>query len=210
MTLWKQTYCKLIAFYWFTFGIAKGCIQSLRCDLLFLSWPKHIWQMWTKNYESIFRTSENQENSNPPIPLSQWIPKNPEHSVPIDLQAISKRSPSTRAVRVAWNSFSRNVSDMAINFGRPGAWAWPRHDTKPTWNWKLMKTGHGHIELGKFGYPILPPLEAGRDKQKQTWMYFPVVEGACTCRTIFWQLHAVLHSCSCQLLWLWMKTIHRF
>lgn len=64
-------------------------------------------------------------------------PSNPFKSMdPQEIQntqfpSISKRSPNdlqapNRAVRAAWNSFSRNVSDMAINFGRPGAaWAWP-------------------------------------------------------------------------------------
>lgn len=164
MTLWKQTYCKLIAFYWFTFGIAKGFIQSLRCDLLFLSWPKHIWQMWTKNYESIFRTSENQENSNPPIPLSQWIPKKSRtlspHRSPSDLQAISKHQGCQGGLEQFFPQRFRHGDQLWKAWGLGLAETWhpgSQHGTENWWKLAMATSSWGslgtlfslHLKLGE-------------------------------------------------------------
>jgi hypothetical protein len=106
--------------------------------------------MWMKKYESIFRTSENQENSNPPIRLSQWIPKKSRtlssHRSPSDLQAISKRSPSTQ------QGCQGGLEQFFPQRFRHGDQLWKawgclglafKHDTLEA-NMEL-KTGHGHI-----------------------------------------------------------------
>ena len=149
MTLWKQTYCKLIAFYWFTFGIAKGCIQSLRCDLLFLSWPKTHQKYetyMTDVDEKIWKYLQDIWKPRKLQPSNPFKSMDPQEIQNTQFPSISKRSPSTQ------QGCQGGLEQFFPQRFRHGDQLWKawgclglalKHDTLEA-NMEL-KTGHGHI-----------------------------------------------------------------
>lgn len=153
MTLWKQTYCKLIAFYWFTFGIAKGCIQSLRCDLLFLSWPKTHQKYetyMTDVDEKIWKYLQDIWKPRKLQPSNPFKSMDPQEIQNTQFPSISKRSPSDL------QTISKHPTGLS---GRPGT-VFPA--TFPTWRSTLeglgllglgLKTWHPGSQHGTENWP---------------------------------------------------------